>query len=673
MGFLFLTIHPMRSLLLFRARPWALPLLTLLAAGPLAASAQTFYSNGGTVFVNTGGTLQVNGGLSQTGAALLRTTGTATVSGDVASAAAATLDLSTGTLNVSGNVAQQGPTAGTTGTLRLSGAAAQTLALAGGTLPNLTVDKPTGAATLSQPLQVRRVLTMAGATNLGLGGQALTLLSDATGTALAVNQGTGVVVGTATVQRYIDGSINAGPGYRHFSAPVTNTTVADLATAGFSPEVSQASVYNSSPTPGLTSPFPTVFGYDQSRLVSAANSNYSAFDKGFFVPAGLGAPLVSGQGYAVNLAGNQTVDFQGTLGTGDLTRNLSRNTGATAADAGWALVGNPYPAPLDWTQVATTDRPNLDAAFYVVQSTGQYAGGYRTFVNGQSTTAVNNPLIAAGQGFFVRVSQGQTSGSLVFKNGQRVADYATAQQVSFQRTSADPRPALRLELAGQGLADGWVTYAEAGATAAFDRAFDAGKLANSTGLNLSSETGADERLAIDGQAAFTAATVLPLAVGVPVAGAYTLAAASLANLPAGLDAYLRDTQTGQQTRLSQGTRYAFDVSATQATALVRGRFAVVFATAAPLSTVPALSAAEVSVYPNPAHGGFRVRVPGVVGAATVQVELRNVLGQSVRQLVAPLPVSGVSLPIEASQLASGVYLLRVSAGGSTLVKRVVLD
>jgi len=646
--------------------------LGLLAAGPLAA--QTFYSNGGTVFVNTGGTLQVNGGLSQTGAALLRTTGTATVSGDVTSAAAATLDLSTGTLSVTGNVAHAGSTTGTTGTLRLSGTAAQSLGLAGGTVPNLTVDKASGAAALTQPVQVRRVLSLAAVGSLDLNGQALTLLSDATGTALVVNQGTGTVVGTATVQRFIDGSLNAGPGYRHFSAPVTNTTVADLATASFTPELSQASAYNSSPTPGLTTPFPTVFGYDQSRLVSAANSNYSNFDKGFFVPAGLGTALTPGQGYAVNLSGNQLVDFQGTLGNGPLTVNLARNTGSTAADAGWALVGNPYPAPLDWTQVAaTTDRPGLDAAFYVVQSTGQYAGGYRTFVNGQSTTALNNPLIAAGQGFFVRVSQGQTSGSLNFRNAQRVADYATAQQVSFQRGTPDPRPALRLELTGNGLADGWVTYAEAGATARFDSEYDAGKLPNSTGLNLSSETSADERLAIDGQAAFTSATVLPLAVGAPAAGTYSLSAASLANLPAGLDAYLRDTQTGRQTRLSAGTSYAFDVSATQAAALVRGRFAVVFTTAAPLSTVPGLTASEVSIYPNPARGTFRVRVPGVAGAATVRVELLNVLGQSVRQVAAPLPASGVSLPIEASQLASGVYLLRVSAGGSTLVKRVVLD
>ncbi|NVO85884.1 hypothetical protein [Hymenobacter terrestris] len=84
--------------------------------------------------------------------------------------------------------------------------------------------------------------------------------------------------------------------------------------------MSQATDYNMSATPGTTTPFPTVFGYNQTRLVTAANSNYAAFDKGFVVPASLGAALAPGQGcYAVNIAASQLVDFVGTPNTGDLT------------------------------------------------------------------------------------------------------------------------------------------------------------------------------------------------------------------------------------------------------------------------------------------------------------------------------------------------------------------
>ena len=33
--------------------------------------------------------------------------------------------------------------------------------------------------------------------------------------------------------------------------------------------------------------------------------------------------------------------------------NLNRNSGGTVSDAGWQLVGNPYPSLLDYSLVAT--------------------------------------------------------------------------------------------------------------------------------------------------------------------------------------------------------------------------------------------------------------------------------------------------------------------------------
>lgn len=650
-------------------RPW-LAGLGLLLAAPLAASAQVFYSNGATVFVNTGGTLTINGATQQAGAATLRTTGTATVSGSLTSAAASTLDLSTGTLSVTGNVAHQGSTTGTTGTLRLTGTAAQSLGVAGGTVPNLTVDKAGGTATLTQPVQVRRVLTVAGAGNLDAGGQTLTLLSDATGTALAVNSGTGVVTGAATVQRYITPA-NNGLGYRHYSAPVSNTTVADLAVAGsFTPVLTQS--YNTSATPRTTTPFPNVFGYDQSRLASTSN-NLSAFDMGWVVPQA-GDALTSGRGYTVNLPASALVDFQGTLGTGDVSVPLARNTGATAADAGWALVGNPYPAPLDLSLIQPTDRQGIDPAVYVFQSSGQYAGGYRAYNNGQSTSGTNNPLLASSQGFFVRVSQGNTSGSLTFRNSQRVTDYATAQGTTFQRTTTDTRPALRLTLSGASLADGWVAYAEAGATPTFEAAYDATKLPNTHGLNLSSAAGTDQ-LAIDGRPAFTTATVLPLTVGVPATGSYTLTATALDNLPASLTAYLRDAATGTTLALSAGTAYAFTVTAAQAQALLTGRFTVQFAPAAPLAATPAALAAAVTLYPNPATAGVGVTVaiPSLPGSSAVQAEVLNALGQVVLRRSAALPASGTTLELPTTSLANGVYVLRLTAGEVSVTKRLTIQ
>ena len=161
---------------------------------------------------------------------------------------------------------------------------------------------------------------------------------------------------------------------------MSGTTVADLATAGFTPVFNPA--YNTTATPSPVTPFPTVFGYDQSRLATATN-NLSAFDKGWFSPAALPTPASPGQGYTVNMPGHGSWWTSPARSTPAPTPHLARNAaGPTAADAGWQLVGNPYPAPLDWSAVAPADRPGLDAAMYVFESTSQYGGTYRTYVNG---------------------------------------------------------------------------------------------------------------------------------------------------------------------------------------------------------------------------------------------------------------------------------------------------
>ena len=543
-----------------------------------------------------------------------------------------------------------------------TGAAATTGSGLPATVLNLAINTA-GNVTLTAPVAVTRTVNVGGAGNLVLNGQTLTLLSSAAGTALVVNSGSGVVSGTATVQRYIDPSLNAGTGYRHFSAPVSNTTVAGLATAGFAPEVSQAAMYNASAMPGTTTPFPTVFGYDQSRVT--LTNVYAPFDRGFVVPASLAAPLVVGQGYAVNIPAAQLVNFVGSLTNGDQTLALARVAGS--GDAGWQLLGNPYPAPLDYSKVVDgVDRTNLDAAMYVYSSTAQYAGTYRSYANGVG----GNPVLPVAQGFFVRVSAGRTSGSLTFRNAQRLtAPDATA----YQRGPADPRPLVQLELRGAtGPADVFYAYAQAGATPTFDPQFDAEKLANPTGLNLSSTASSGQRLAIDGRSVFDATTVLPLNVGVPTAGSYTFAAVALDNLPAGLDAYLNDAQTGQTVNLRTQPAYAFNVTVAQATALLVGRFALHF-TASVLATATALTAAQIELYPNPAHARFAVLMPGVSGVAAVQAELVNILGQVVCRQSAALPASGATLTVKTTELAQGVYLLRLQAGAAMVTKRVVIQ
>ena len=525
---------------------------------------------------------------------------------------------------------------------------------------NFTVNNSSGV-TLTRNLAVAQVLRLQSG-NLALDGKSLLLPSSAAGTALVDNSGGGAVTGaTASMQRALTGGVT-GPAYRHFSSPVASVAFDSLRTGGTAPAVNAA--YNTSATPGTSLPYPTLFGYDETRIATAA-SNYDDFNKGWFSPASLSETMQPGKGYTVNVpVGSTPVRFTGTFNTGD--QGSGPLTRGTSADAGWQLLGNPYPSPIDWSTVAAAQRPGLDAAMYVFQSTGQYTGTYRSYVNGIGGTAAQ---IEAGSGYFVRVSTAGTTGAVNLTNANRVTTFGS--QNAFGRTTADLRPQLQLHVANAaGLGDDAYLYVEAGATAGVDREYDAVKLPNSTGLNLAVLAGTTP-LAVQGlpTLAGTTEVVLPLTLAVPTAGSFTFEVADLANFGA-TTVYLRDAATGTQQALAAGTRYSFSVA--DAAAAPTGRFALVLRPA-PQATPGPLAVTQVSVHPNPARVSFTVEVPAVPAADHVEAVLLNALGQVVRRQSAALPASGAQFTVPATGLVTGVYLLRLTAGDTTVTKRVVIE
>ncbi|MBJ6108349.1 T9SS type A sorting domain-containing protein [Hymenobacter sp. BT523] len=573
-------------------------------------------------------------------------------------AAGAALGQTGGTLSLTGDLTNNGTFTATAGTLATSGTANQLLGGASaGAYRSLTVGA--GGATLGTAASIQGVLTLVG--NLSTNGKTLTLLSAVSGgvaaDALVVNSG-GAVLGAATVQRAIDPGQNAGAGYRHFSSPVQSTTVADLATAAFAPVVNPA--YNTAAAPASVTSFPTVFGYDDSRL--ALTNTMSDFDKGFFSPAALSDPLAVGRGYAVNIGASQLVDFVGTLTNGDLPLALT-SARARYADGGWQLLGNPYPAPLDYSLVAPADRAGLESAVYVYGSTAQYAGQYRSYVNG-----VGNPVLPVGQAFFARVAAGQSTASLTFRNGQRLT---APSGTTFQRGAAETRPLVQLSLQGVAspLTDEATVYFEAGATSGFDAAYDAAKLPNPSGLNLATALAGTPRLSIDGQPALgTGPRVLPLAVAVPAAGAYTLTVSQLLNLP-NVPVYLRDLQLGTLTDLHQQPAYRF--TAATAGALSPARFELVLGAQQALGTAPAALAGQVALYPNPARTQAVVELPLDLSRQPVAAALVDALGRVVRQQA--LPAGQASHALLLMGLAPGVYALHLRTEAGTVVKMLVVE
>jgi trimeric autotransporter adhesin len=621
--------------------------------------------------------------ISLTGSSALR------IKGDLRVLNATSATFATSPMEISGNIEINAPTTLSSASLTFNGASAQTLSgtnlltLTGaaivvnsaltatnaavrlgtvaqnisGTgslaLYDLTTGTSAVTATLGVPTTLRHLLTLNTGT-LASGGN-LTLLSDATGTALVVNAGAGTVTGNTTVQRYL--AQNA-TGYRHLSAPVS-TTLNDLATTHFTPFVNPA--YNAIPAPALTlAQFPNIFAFDETR----GGAGNTSFVVGYASPTATSNPMEVGRGYSVYFPGSDVPDFTGALNNGTVTRTGLTRTGAVGAGvqkAGWHLLGNPYPSPLDWDLVSIP--AGLSPQVSVWQSTGGSSGSYAVYTNGIGPAGAD--LLPLGQAFFVRVT-GSGPVNFSFTNAARVTTYANP--TMNRAAQPDPRSVLglRLRRAGSaGTGDEAFVYFENGATADYDERFDGEKPAHNPGEpTLVSLTPTATELAINGldESALRAGTTVPLLLDLPSAGSYELLLSRLDNFT-GTDAQLIDHLTGTRYDLATTPRLSFH--ADQAGEL-RGRFALTFG-----QRVTGLSAEAAStnltVFPNPSQGAFRVTIGADL--TVTRATLTDALGRTV---ATPTLTSGTT-DVQLGALPAGVYSLRLLTNAGPLTRRIVIE
>ncbi|MDO7874710.1 M12 family metallo-peptidase [Hymenobacter sp. ASUV-10] len=527
---------------------------------------------------------------------------------------------------------------------------------------------------LSNTLVVRRYVQLTSA-SLYLGNSNLTLLSDIHGTASLYNEpGVRVVndgSGRATVQRYIHPSTTyRGPGYRHYSSPLRAASVAQLAVPGqFAPVVNAA--YNPLPAPALpANQFPTVFRYRESRLTPA----FSDFEAGWESPASLNDRLVPAQGYTVNIPPSARVALTGELTCDEVnTGPLSRGSGP---NAGWHLLGNPFPAPLFLAEYFNDSLPaGLARAVYVFEPDSHYGGFYRSYVNGVGTDGQPYLTLSVMQGFFMRVTQ-DLPGGYTFRHYLRGTNPDSA---GFHRPVSGslraPRPLLRLTLAGtaaQG-ADHTVVYLESGATASgTDARYDAAKLTNpgaAPQLATHMPGAGNEPLAINGLPDLTARADIrvPLTLRLPAAGPYQLRVTELSNFDPSVPVWLLDHARGTRVNLRQQLGYNF--TASQAGAL-DGRFELLLGRSSTALATTSAAANAFSVWPNPAAVGRSLQLALDAPAPAATATLTTLLGQP----VARMSFGGSTAELATAGLAAGTYLLVVKAAGQPAsTRRVVLE
>jgi hypothetical protein len=331
-------------------------------------------------------------------------------------------------------------------------------------------------------------------------------------------------------------------------------------------------------------------------IYDSANDKYTNT-----VPVTLDPSLTNfspGAGYLIRMpntadAGTPTAYsgvFTGVLNNGDVPFTLS------TAGGGYNLVGNPYPSPITMTQFVADNTANISGTLYFWRKTNGVAnpsGGsaYCTWVGGTYTTNNNaqsvDPagVIQTGQGFFV---QAIASGSVTFKNGQRVANTA-GQFFKTKQVAAASRIWLNATTAEGDFSQMAINYTD-GATQGVD-AFD-GKYINDSSFALTSNIN-NEEYTIQGRPAFDASDVAALNFKTDKAGDYSIAIDHADGLFAtGQDVYLVDSKTGTETNL-KSSAYTFSA----AVGVDNNRFTLKYQKTLKVDA-PAFNENNVTVYKN---------------------------------------------------------------------------
>ena len=449
--------------------------------------------------------------------------------------------------------------------------------------------------------------------------QTLTLQSDATGTGTYVNNGGTLTTGNASVSQYVISGRNW-----YVSSPISNAT---------------SSVFNA-----VNSTTNKLYSYDEvNHTWPQISDNTTA--------------LTVAKGYVANMPVTGSITFTGALNDGDKSIALTRTTGT---NAGFNLVGNPYPSYLDWTAAATAN-PTVQSSIWYRTKTALNAYTFDTYnatgnVASTNGATVVSKLIPPMQAFWVYVTAPTT---LNLTNAMRFHADNSANRL---KSASVDRQLIRLKVSNGEYSDETVIYSDAHAENGYDQ-YDSPKMFNndSTTPEIYTLVG-DEKLVINGLSDLKDGMEIPVAFKTASSGSFTLGMGEQSSVNSDMSISLKDKLTNKQVNLSLGDSYSFISDATSGT----DRFSLIFKSADGVTALSETSEnAAVTAFCNENH---QIEVccaakPGL--HSTIRVF--NAIGQ---QLTSQKIESGrtvISKPLDA-----GVYLISVDNAEKSIVKKVII-
>ncbi len=466
--------------------------------------------------------------------------------------------------------------------------------------------------------------------------------------------------------------------YNYWSSPVSNNgsyTVSSVLRDGTNPLNPQVINWTSgnNAIPGNPMTLSSVWIYKYQNQTNAyANWSY----------LGQNATLTPGQGFTLKGSGastsTQNYTFAGKPNSGDIYSNISANN--------LNLGGNPYPSALDANAFIVDNQSAINGVLKFWQQydtnashfLASYEGGYASYTLTGGTPPVSPPTVSTmgsstripgrfipvGQGFMV--TGNATGGQIIFKNSQRsFVKETNANSNEMFRTTNDATTSfykkMRLDCTNSigNVRQLLLGFMGSEASNGFDYGYDA-PLAEAPEGNFYfvADYG---KLIINGLGEFDSAQIVPVGVNVQTGGIVKFSLSQLENFDESSEVYLYDNLSGILYDLKNEIAQ-IDL----APGIYDDRFAVRFTNES--LKVKSFSQLEPIIY----YKNSQINIStSTIDENFTMLEIYNLIGQKVK-VFSDFPVGQNVFAIDAAELSSGNYLVKLSSGKNTFVKKMAV-
>jgi len=254
-----------------------------------------------------------------------------------------------------------------------------------------------------------------------------------------------------------------------------------------------------------------------------------------------------------DMTGTTTVSYTGNLNLGNDFPISSLSYTPASPAVGWNVIGNPYPAPLQWNNSWT--KSNVSDWACIKNNDHEECYNAATSTGWPNAGDMADGIIPSTQGFWVRATA--AGASLTIPQSERMF----SDQDFYKDAAATINESLRLRVDGNNDFDVCLIQFIPGSTAGYDASYDLEKRwGDDVAPQLYAITGDDEYYSVNALPEITENMIIPLGFQVGFEAEYVITPAEFSNFKNGMTVILEDIQTNTFTELTLNSTYSFSAS-----------------------------------------------------------------------------------------------------------------